>query len=267
MPFHIHRRGCSGVRSFLPKCFLCSLFQTLDYKNRLAALVLIFCHDNLRRRRAVSAVCFRRRLAISVVHAALKSQSSRCSTSLMTSPPTAQPRQFQSCLAMLMLNRSWPPHFGHGPQRSTPPFNLMPRRAISSSIGTARALMVQLCRIRKGGGLGCLGLHVLLSARRRLAAARRSARLRRGGTAGADDVGGVGDDRHDDAGDAGDDDAKVDDAAAWPAVTSPAAFDHQDRHALRRRLGVTDKLCCRHRRVSRGSVRPKTTPPMAARIS
>src|SRR3984893_9181265 len=52
----------------------------------------------------------------------------------MTSPPYPQPRQFQSCL------RSCPPQSGQGPTRSEPrPCNLMPRRAISSSIRTERA--------------------------------------------------------------------------------------------------------------------------------
>jgi hypothetical protein len=76
----------------------------------------------------------------SISTASIKPQPSRCSTSAMTSPPVAHPRQFQTCFLRLTENLSVPPHTGHGPQRSLPrPRNEMPRRESSPSSRTPRA--------------------------------------------------------------------------------------------------------------------------------
>src|SRR5262245_56526696 len=82
---------------------------------------------------------------VKVWQACVKSVPSKNSTRAITSPLPPQPRQLNTCLVVLMENRSSPPHLGHGPSRSTvPPLSLMPRRPISSSMRTVRALATQL---------------------------------------------------------------------------------------------------------------------------
>jgi hypothetical protein len=68
-----------------------------------------------------------------------------CGEALTEHPliPVAHWRQLNTCFLVLIPNRSVPPHFGHAPMRSLPlPASLIPRRAISSSIGTARARLM-----------------------------------------------------------------------------------------------------------------------------
>src|SRR5262249_41818584 len=73
----------------------------------------------------------------------LKSTSSRCLTRSITSPTAPHLRQLKTLFLVFTLNRSVPPHMGHGPSRSCPrPLSLYPRRIISSSIGTERACAI-----------------------------------------------------------------------------------------------------------------------------
>jgi hypothetical protein len=78
----------------------------------------------------------------SVSTAALKSTPSRALTRAITSPFAPHPRQLNTCFLALIEKRSLPPHIGHGwPRLLWRGFvrNGKPRRASSSSIGTARA--------------------------------------------------------------------------------------------------------------------------------
>src|SRR5262245_66267281 len=81
---------------------------------------------------------------VNVSTACEKLMLSRASTRAITLPLIPQPRQLNTCLVVLMENRSSPPHLGHGPSRSTvSPLSMMLRRAITSSMRTARAFATQ----------------------------------------------------------------------------------------------------------------------------
>src|ERR1700684_474963 len=57
----------------------------------------------------------------------------------MTSPPQPQTRQLKTCFAVLMLNRSRPPHTGHGPSCSVLELRLSSAPILSTKLRMSHA--------------------------------------------------------------------------------------------------------------------------------